>query len=371
MAEEGSQQKMLTKSKDLILKEWDISFAISGETLINVLNFTMEINTEVPMKFYDDKIFLSLKSPDSAQYAEVEINSTDVLDYKPNIRGEHDRKDAKSIIKGTDGDFKPILFDVKGTIDEIESFAQKDDIVIIRVDTFYYRKIEFHCSNNMIIWAQLIDPSTILKTIERLPEIIKNVRNDPKIKKASAIVEPATFTRILAIGGKEKKRDIDKRVYIELDKKDGIFISSGDRLKGRIFELKPTDLGRGDAEEYGAYEDAYVPDVEEESVVATVEEEEPGFAPSSYTPKEEKKEKRGEKKKFDRQTDQLLSIEVDAPQHVYFDKEFLSPFSKLKGLSPIVIEVRTNKPIVLEQRPYNGIRAMLSIAPRIENEEDK
>jgi hypothetical protein len=85
------------------------------------------------------------------------------------------------------------------------------------------------------------------------------------------------------------------------------------------------------------------------------------------TDSREKSERRPDIKS---QSDQLLGMDIDDNQHVYLEKEFLTPFSKLKGLSPIVIEVRTNKPIVIEQRPYNGIRAMLTVAPRIENDEE-
>jgi hypothetical protein len=184
----------------MLLKEWDISFAINGETLINILKFCMEISTEVPIKFYKDRIFIHLKSPDSVQYAEIEINSNDVLDYDAGINGDPNRKGSDSIVKGgMFGDYKPVLIDIKGTIDEIESFAQKDDVVIIRIDTFYRRKIEFHCSDNVVIWAQLVDPSIVMKSIEKLPEIIRNVRNNPDVKKESVIIEPATFARICAI----------------------------------------------------------------------------------------------------------------------------------------------------------------------------
>ena len=97
--------------------------------------------------------------------------------------------------------------------------------------------------------------------------------------------------------------------------------------------------------------------------------EEFGYAPRGDSGNKD----RAEKKRPDQKTqlDQLLGIEVDSTQYVYLSKEFMLPFAKLKGLSPIVIEVRTDKPIVLEQKPYNGIKALLTIAPRIENEEDK
>lgn len=367
--DKAAQLKALKHARDQVLKEWDVSFGINGEVLANILGFTTDINTDIPMKFYQDKIFIHLKSPDNIQYAEVEISSSDVLDYKPGLEGDPNRKDAKIIVKGPDGDYKPVLIDIKGTLDEITPFAQKDDIIIIRIDTFYYKRIEFHCPGNVVIWAQLVDPSTVMKSIEKLPEIIRRVRNDPSIKKASAIIEPATFARICAIGGKGgKKRDIDERIFIELDKEDGLYITSGDKLKGRFFELKP--IGMGIDSPGGAPDQVYNTELMDIDGMGEIE----GMEEFGYAPRGDSGNKdRVEKKRPDQKTqlDQLLGLEVDSTQYVYLSKEFMVPFSKLKGLSPIVIEVRTDKPIVLQQKPYNGITALLTVAPRIENEEDK
>ncbi len=408
--------KTLMAAKNSILKEWDVSFGINGEMLINVLSFISGINPEIPMKFYEDKIFMHQKSSDSIQYAELEISSGDILDYKVGLTGDPHRKDAKSVMKDINGmDFKGILIDTKGTIEEIQSFSQKDDIVTVRVDTTYYKRIEFHCPGNVVIWAQLLEPTALIKSLEKLPDIIRKVRNNPDIKKASVIIEPATFNRICNIGGSVKKRDIDQRVFIELDKQDGLFISSGDRLKGRIFALKPVDIvdqlggysgevgGEFDSvnmtegeygndtimgmEEVGSSDvggadvgsvdiggDIGSTDIVGEMTDSTVPDDVPDFAPSSFVVEEkETKAKKPDRKGPENraQVDQVLGMEVDSSQYIYMQQEFLGAFSKLKGLSPISIEVRTDKPIILEQRPYNGVKALLTIAPRIENEEDK
>lgn len=366
--------KLLKHARDQILKEWDISFGINGEVLTNIMSFISDINTDVLMKFYKDKIVAQLKSPDNIQYAEIEISSSDILDYKPNIEGSPERKDAKSVVKGPDGDFKAILVDVKGTVDEISPFAQKDDLIVIRIDSSYYKRIEFHCPGNVVVWTQLLDPTAALKAVEKLPGIIKGVRENPNIKKASAIIEPATFQRICSIGGKGggKKRDIDERIFIELDKKDGLYITSGDKLKGRIFELKPMEVGMGampgipgmpenvSGEQYAADE------MMDEMMEEMGDMEEHDYAPG----REDKRPKRPDKP-TKAPVDQLLGMEVDSTQYIYLSREFILPFTKLKGLAPIVVEIRTDKPIFLEQKPFGGIRVFLTIAPRIENEDDK
>lgn len=360
--------KLLKHAREQILKEYDISFGINGEILSNIMSFISDINTDVPIKFYKDKILIQLKSPDNIQYAEIEISHSDVLDYRPNIEGDPGRKDAKSIMKGSEGEFKGILIDIRGTVDEITSFAQKDDIIVVRIDSSYYKRVEFHCPGNVVIWAQLMDPSAALKAVEKLPEIIKGVRSNPNIKKASAIIEPATFQRICSIGGKggSKKRDIDERIFIELDKKDGLYITSGDKLKGRIFELKPMEVGMSAVSETGDVSGAIYGGGMDEMM-----EEMGGMEGYEFAPGHDDKKKSDKKKSDKAPMDQLLGMEVESTQYIYLSKEFMAPFAKLKGLSPIVLEVRTDKPIFLEQRPYNGIRAMLTIAPRIENEDDK
>jgi len=366
--------KLLKHARDQILKEWDISFGINGEVLSNIMSFLSDINTDVLMKFYKDKILIQLKSPDNIQYAEVEISSSDVLDYSPNTEGAPERKDAKSVMKGPDGDFKAILVDIKGTMDEIASFAQKDDLIVVRVDSCYYKRVEFHCPGNVVIWAQLMDPSQVLKAVEKLPGIIKGVRSNPDIKKASAIIEPATFQRICSIGGKSggKKRDVDERIFIELDKKDGLYITSGDKLKGRIFELKPMEVGMGamsgmpgdmPGDMYGGST--------ADGMIDEMMEEMGGMEEYDYAPGHEDKKKSEKKKPEKAPMDQLLGMDVDSTQYIYLSKEFMMPFTKLKGLAPIIIEVRTDKPIFLEQKPFGGIRVVLTIAPRIENEDDK
>lgn len=371
--EKAAQIRMLKQARDQTLKEWDVSFGINGEILSNILGFVTDINTDIPIKFYKDKIFIHLKSPDNIQYAEIEIGSSDVLDYRPGLDGDPDRKDAKSVIKGPepDGDYKAILVDSKGLIDEITPFAQKDDIIIIRIDTSYYKRIEFHCPGSVVIWAQLIDPSSIMKSIEKLPEIIRRVRSDTKIKKASAIIEPATFAKICAMGGKGgKKRDIDERIFIELDKQDGLYITSGDKLKGRFFELKPLEIGMNAPENPDATYEAALMETDDSGGMEGLD----GMEEFGYAPRGDSGDKSKDvRKRTDQKTqlDQLLGMEVDSTQYVYLSKEFLMPFAKLKGLAPIVIEIRTDKPIVLQQKPFNGITALLTVAPRIESEEDK
>ena len=56
----AGQLKTLRAAKDALLKEWDVSFGINGEVLINILGYINDINTEIPIKFYSDRIFIGI-----------------------------------------------------------------------------------------------------------------------------------------------------------------------------------------------------------------------------------------------------------------------------------------------------------------------
>lgn len=397
-----SKIKAFKSLRDSILKKWDVSFEINGEVLKSILDYLVDINSEIPFKFYKEKIFIHQKSVDNIQYTEVEISANDVLDYSHDIPDDNESKaKIKSIVRApegsSEGDYKIILVDMKGTLEELEPYIQKEGTIKIRIDTIYDKKIEFHCPNSIIIWARLMDPgsATGIKDLAKMPAIISKVRNDPNIKKAQVILEPSTFTNICNLGGKGKKRDIDERIFIELNKQDGMMISSGDQLKGRLFELKAMGSfnqsggpggGSGNFEDMEGMSEAPGDIPEElnglEEVPTGDPFEQTGISEDGYAipggfgdnkSKDKKNRERTEKKKPDAkgQIDQLLGLEADVPQYVYLQKEYVIPFTKLKGLSPIIIEVRTDKPVVIDQKPYNGISAMLTIAPRIENEDDK
>jgi hypothetical protein len=94
-----------------------------------------------------------------------------------------------------------------------------------------------------------------------------------------------------------------------------------------------------------------------------------GMEEYSFAPGHGEKKKVEKKKPEKAPMDQLLGMDVDSTQYIYLAKEFLVPFTKLKGLAPIIIEVRTDKPIILEQKPFGGIKVVLAIAPRIESED--
>ena len=346
--DERAQLELMKQQKDCLLKEWDISFIINGEVLVNVLNFMYEVNHEIHIKFYADKALLLQKSSDNIQFATVEIHYGEFVEYIPNLKEE----------------FKGILIDMNGTIEELISYASKDDAIEIRIDTVNSQMIEFHCFANLVIWTFLKDPEEVIRNTSRTLELIEKARNNPDIGKASIHIEPSTLVRICALKGHKSRHDktkINDQMLIEVGDIDGLNISYGTIDKGKILNVKPAflplqgneskeDYGDGNLEEIdvGNLEEIDVGNLEEDHI-DYIEDSKPKAKPSEM----------------------VYKIVADSPQNVVVERNFLTPFLKLKGLRTINIEIRTNKPIVIIQEPFNKVYAMLTVAPRIENEEIK
>jgi hypothetical protein len=92
--------------------------------------------------------------------------------------------------------------------------------------------------------------------------------------------------------------------------------------------------------------------------------------------KEEKKKRSSSKKKEEESimdeaiTNDLSSAEVEVKTQIWMEIPYLAPILKLNGLAPILIEMRNGLPLVVTQKPYPDMTVMLTIAPRIETNED-
>jgi hypothetical protein len=90
-----------------------------------------------------------------------------------------------------------------------------------------------------------------------------------------------------------------------------------------------------------------------------------------------KKDKKRSSKKKDEEnlmddaiTNDLTSAEVTSKTQLWLEIPFLAPILKLNGLAPILIEMRNGKPLVIIQKPYNDMSVLLTVAPRIETDDD-
>lgn len=339
-----------------ILKEWDVEFSINQEVLYNILNYIYEINSDFVIKFYENRIFIQCTN--KIQYAEVCIHSNFVSGYKPGLEGYQNlHNDIHISEKGEyKGDqYKAVIVDFGGIKAMIKNVMDKDDLAIIRIDTSRTAIMEIIMAGGIRFWVQTVycTPEHPIKmAVEKLPDIIKRVRTNSDIKKAKVEIEPDTFARMCAtfkpVPVGHLKRDIDKRIFIKLGK-NGLEVTSGDKKFARLFEIKKID------KKIDSENSSYKSDEELDKEITKVENE---------------LNTHGKENKAERKLDLLYRLEVDSDQIVYLQSKFILPFLRLKGLSLILIEVRNNKPIYIQQDPMQGVRVMLTVAPRIENEDE-
>lgn len=416
---------------DTLLKDWDISFQMSGESLLNILEFCKEINLDVLFRFRKDGILMHQKSEDNTQYFEINIPWNDVRFYDVGIDDEN--TDGKEVQKGTENkQEKLVLITIKKLISDLGNFIDRTKPVDIRIDTKTWKRMEFS-ANNTSVWTQMIDPSGIMKKIDKMPDIIAKQRAVPNVPVGIVSVEPLSIIQICKLGPTGKKAtDDDSRMFIELIPDKGLIVSSGGKMSGRVFKI-PVDASDTFVEKKGeeiTEQTGIVTDVVQEAIdeisglhnnlsvndLADMggkeKSEEDVYNQTSYGDSysdddenvgqhglfdefediEKKKERRKEKKKEEmekkkgdkkgrrsrdqedlekqekniRLEHQVLQWDVHEKVSVYIQQDYLAPFVKLKGTSPVIIEVRTDRPIIIIQKIFNDTRALLTIAPRAE-----
>jgi hypothetical protein len=336
------------KEKFQLLKEWDISFKINAEVFGNILRFfygnqdgyktdikSKDSIKQVPILFYANRVCINQKSDDNVRFAHVTIDSKDLMDYDPSLEKEKEKeknKGSRCLFKGLEEDFKGVIVDLKITLDELIFFEAKDDFVEVRINTIRGR-IEFHLQGNVVVWATLVRCKQE-DFLEHLPGIIKRVRST--IKATVVVMELFTFTRLCKLGGyykfkvasnRREARKEDERILIAVDEKEGLTATSGDKVLGRFLTVQNPE--------------AYIDDM----LNMDLEEW------------------------FMQGNDKILTMEADPNNlYIYIKQEFMLPFLRLDSdnVTPITLEIRHAKPLVIEQFPFSGIRAILSIAPRIE-----
>lgn len=401
-----------------LLKEWDISFQISGESLLNILEFCKDINLDILFRFRKEEILIHQKSDDNTQYFEIVIPWNDVGFYNHGIGDEDNEENNKENNKEKKIKEKLVCINIKKLISDLGNFVDRTKPVDIKIDTKTWKRVEF-TANNTAAWVQMIDATELSKKIENMPEIMVKQRAALNVPTGIIQIEPASLIQICKLGPASKKStDDDSKMFVELIPDKGLAISSGGKTSGRVFKI-PVDSPRDTkGEEITVQEDIFQEAIdeivqkhnslsvdelddmggkensEEDIYLPTDSSEEENYGEqhnlfTEYdkleTEKEEKKKAikrkednkgrgyKDEQEKEDRNIHlehQVLQWDVHEYVSVYIQQEFLTPFVKLKGTSPIIIEVRTNRPIVLIQRVFNDTKVLLTIAPRVENEKD-
>jgi len=402
------------------LTEWDISFDINVDVLSRFLSFLSDINTDIPIIFYRDRIVIRQKSSDSISFTEIEIEVADVMNYRP---GLPEGKEAK------DSDHKLVLIDGGELADEISSYAKGEDLINVKIDSKRLKKVEFAC-NEFKTWVALLVVPDFVSKLDVTTRKIRENRSNSAFKGASMILEPESFNKICALGG--KKKDIE--IVLEANKK-GLLVYTSDKDSGRSFtidyepdfvgvagefdssftdtysgsddnddesyddrELDNDEIGNEIANDVGNDEVGSVPadnEVNNETNDDTVRDDNVdvswGIPIQKVSDKDDKSNKRkGKNKDKEDKEDKeekdnssagkytsvragkskFLSFEINGDRTITstMKKEYICILSKLKAQGPITIEMRNNAPLILEQINSGMWKVILTIAPIIEDE---
>jgi hypothetical protein len=410
------------------LKQYDIEFLIGPEMLKNIFEYMVSFRNEVYFKCFRDKIFMQVRSSDNTQYSDITISKDGVQEYNANIPEDIESRYEKltneekvryrNISVTGEGAHKRVLLNMidknpTTPLQELTNFMGKG-LIRVRIDTLVEKKIEFIMQRGLYVWLRLMDPnSEEAKMVENMPNVINKIRNNPDVSKAVMTMEPGLFKKLVFLGGKpSKESNSHTRAMIRVDDSHGMIAASGDTMRGRILKLgvlgdsssynetsdednkkEDNEFLDGEKESEDNYEDTdeFVPTVDIKEDMFAEEKEEIQFLTASdiYKPKDKKKDKvidfststskEDKKKKKSKKEEEIImddavsndlsSVEVEMPQSMWLEMPFLAPLLKLGGLAPILIEMRPDRPMVVLQKPFPDTAVLLTIAPRVENDD--
>lgn len=167
------------------------------------------------------------------------------------------------------------------------------------------KKIEFHLPGNVVVWARLIDTDQYVKS--KLEELSKMPERIRRTRN-----DPNIKKSIATVDYKTFDR------FCRTESDNNLFVAKIDKKDGLTFVSKTKD----------------------------------GFYELTLKPK-------------------CLSIECssdDNKEYVYICKNYITPFAILNS-GPVTVEIRKNKPIILEGKLGEHTTALLTVAPKICEEE--
>lgn len=392
------------------LTEWDISFLMNGDVLGRFLTFVEDVHPDLPMVFYKDRIVIRQRSSDNISFININIEIIDAMNYDPGLP-----EDAK------DTDRKIVVIEATGLAGEIADYSKGADMVLVRIDTKRLKKCEFTCGEYRKHKIMLVQPEDFHK-LEITEKKIKANRDNPAAKGCDMVLEPETFTKICALGGKKGGEDM----IFEVSKK-GLLVYTSDEDSGTSFEIlnEPNsiygtgvgDIGNaddiqditdqfkydGEDSENDEYDDGIDNNYENSEagsenstenstenidykgeVAGTVDEWDMPVPHSDIDKVANKSGKKKDKKKdkvVKEKPKKATNTIVSKSKFILFTmtekmevisvierKEYINVINKLKAQSPILMELRHNAPLIIEQNSPGMWRVTLTIAPIVPDE---
>jgi hypothetical protein len=296
------------------LKECDVSFTINGEMFYNILNYAKDLDTDIPIFFYDDRIEIKLMDSTKSSYAKVVIGKDSVMDY--NIKKK-----------------RAVVLNSK-IVNEIS--VSKDTYIDIKLDTSIMKKIQLKFPNNITILSKLVSPSEIHYGYEKIEQNIKSWSEKKDNGAQHFMLNNEILTRICGLGS------MQDQLSVSTHENGSLTINNEDDLIERVMNIDPGSV------------DTNVTNRERTEFEGDLEEEQ---------------EFESEQNSYDNLTDSKVVVEFKELD-IYLSKQYLQPLLKLKGLGNILLTIYPdNHPIIIDYVPYNDIKVMQTIALRIPDDE--
>ncbi len=225
--EEVQRLKSSLSLKKFVLKDWNIEFKTNSKYFTEVMSYLEKIGRYIPFQFNENGLTIRDFDSENSHWTSLtfqageEPSSGFVLsEYKFN--------------SGDDKDYKLVLMDIVGFAERASKFPERNEVVVVRIDTIKTMRAEF-VFKNLIMRCELMNPSYLV--LPKWPEIM-SVSNKGK---TSFTVNNADFQRMCGMGHVKKliKDDNDKWVLFEVNNEDGVYIKSGFSGRGRSLTLSP------------------------------------------------------------------------------------------------------------------------------------
>ena len=401
---DGDQERDPLRSFKMIgepFEKWDIGFDINAEILGNIMGFMGPFNDNVPIKFFADRLSIRQTNEAKVAYVEIDIPQHKLQNYEVNIGN------IESDDKSKGEPHKLVMMSASDVTDEVLSYVTKESMITVRIDSKYRKSIQFSTSGGYSVWTRLIDLGDEVKRLDTVRLMIDRVRNNSSFPKAVLTFDADTFKKMCILGAKAK--DKTEFLTMQIDKEKGLTLYSESNTMGRVLRIGCAGgtSGAGDAggigsasdvggvsnvglekteyseyQSYGGYEDDdsgddsgndYTDVISGSNIMGDmgIDKSKSGGNKKSKKggDKDDGKKDRYKKGKDENTVSTVASklYQLDMNKDfvdIIFNREYLAPMLKLKGMGFVVMEVREKAPIIIEQELYDGCKVFLTIAPR-------
>lgn len=340
-----TKEKKTTKPfrKGQPLENWDISFFMNGEVLVNILSYVNMLDYEIPTFFYKDKIRIQCIDTTKVSYTRIDIPNDNLLEYK--ICDKNDEKPNDDV---------PLSVIIDGRIiSEIAPFVGKDNYVEVKIDTKHRRSIQLTVLGLTVITRLIAEQKNKggIERFNKMDSIIKSFETVPG--KVSYVVGTQVLNNICNLGATKSDKKGGNHITVSSNGQVLTVTSSSD-LTDRILKVDQSveyqEMNKGSDMSEGITEEDNV-DGEFDNTTDETIEDFPGLEDTVL------------------QVTTESDVQQEVETSVMLDRDYLEPLLKLKGLGALILELIRDRPLQVHYTPYNNIKVFLMVSPRLETDD--